>query len=284
MTLGAGTVTWAFAGISLQKALEEIGSLGIRHIDILGMLHGDPENLTTDIKKSARDYIRGEGLSVSSILAVKPGMNIASKNRDVQRQCREYFKRIIDLCEFFESSEICFMAGYREFETELSASWDQAVEFSQWIAESCQKTGILATYELEWRTYGLVRSVCEMNRMIEQAASSNLYANIDLGHAGLIRDNYLEMEKIGSKTIHLHFNDNDTVLHTNALPGDGEVPIIEYVKALNRGGMQENAAKMNHSITAGIEVEDASGSGDQPVELIRRSKEWILKNISDVYL
>lgn len=284
MKLGAGTVTWAFKGESLETALQEIASTGIKYIDLIGMLHGDPDNMTPAIKKKAQKIIENESLAIASILAVKPGMNIATVNKSVELSCKDYFKQIIDLCKFFETKEICFMAGHHEIQSDAQTSWNKAVEFSRWAAEECAKANVYATYELEWRTYGLVKSVIEMNQMIEEVAHPNIYANIDIGHAGLVRDNFAEMQKIGAKAIHLHLNDNNSVIHTNALPGDGTVPIVEYVQALIDGGMIEHAEDMGHTIVAGIEVEDAVGSGEPPLALIEKSKDWILNNIPEVEL
>jgi len=284
MKLGAGTVTWAFRGESLETALSEIATTGIKHIDLLGMLHGDPDNLTPGNGARAKKILTDEGLSMTSILAVKPGMNIAAQDPSVALGCKDYFERILDLCAFFESQEICFMAGHHEIESDGHSSWSRAVEFSRWIAEACVAADVYATYELEWRTYGLVRSVGDMKRMIEDVAHPRVCANIDVGHAGLARDSLADMQKIGPHTRHLHLNDNDTVIHTNALPGQGRVPIIDYVQALIDGGMLEQAKAAGHRIVAGIEVEDVAGSGEPSLALIEKSRDWILRNIPAVEL
>ncbi len=284
MKLGAGTVTWAFNGETLETALKEIATTGIKYIDLIGMLHGDPDSLSPGIKDTAQKIVADEGLTIASILAVKPGMNIATVNKSAALSCKDYFKRIIDLCDFFGAKEICFMAGHNELESDLQTSWNKAVEFSRWTAEECAKANVYATYELEWRTYGLVKSVQEMDLMIAQVALPNVYANIDIGHAGLVRDSFSAMRRIGAKSIHLHVNDNDTVIHTNARPGDGAVPIAGYVQALIDGGMLQNAEAMGHTIVASIEVEDAAGAGDSSRVLIEKSKDWILKNVPGVEL
>jgi sugar phosphate isomerase/epimerase len=284
MKLGAGTVTWAFRGESLETALSEIATTGIKHIDLLGMLHGDPDNLTPGIKARAKKIIDEEGLSIASILAVKPGTNIAAQDPAVILNGKDYFKRILDLCAFFGAREICFMAGHHEIESDVPSSWSRAVAFSRWIAEACVTADVYATYELEWRTYGLVRSVVDMKRMIEDVAHPRVYANIDVGHAGLARDSLAEMQKIGAHTLHLHLNDNDTVIHTNALPGQGEVPITDYVRALIDGGMLEQAEAMGRTVVAGIEVEDVAGSGQPSLVLIEKSRDWIIRNIPAVEL
>ncbi|MFC1765197.1 sugar phosphate isomerase/epimerase family protein [Planctomycetota bacterium] len=284
MKLGAGTVTWAFNGESLETALQEIASTGIRYVDIIGMLHGDPENLTQDIKTACKKIIQEKGLKVSSILAVKPGINIATNNKALQNQSKQYIQQIIDLCHFFDASEICLMAGHHEFESDAQTNWNRAVDFSHWICEQCLDTGLYVTYELEWRTCGIVQSIREMFQMIQDVNCPNLYANIDVGHAGLARDSLTDMETIGERTIHLHMNDNDTVIHVNALPGEGAVPIRDYVQSLIKGGMLTHAKAMDYTVIAGIEVEDVTDSGQPSVSLIKQSRDWILENISSIQL
>ena len=284
MKLGAGTVAWAFAGASLETALSEIAQTGIAYVDIIGMLHGDPDALDFNTRHTCRQIIQNEGLTISSILAVRPGINIAASHPGAQHQCKEYFKKIIDLSLFFGAGEICFMAGHKEFDCNPVASWKHAVAFSEWIGQQCRKANIYATYELEWRTCGLVQSVTEMLEMIQEVNQPNVLANIDLGHAGLARDSLSAMKRIGSKTMHLHVNDNDTLIHTNALPGSGSVPIKAYIEALVEGGMLTRARSRGHTVVAAIEVENGAHTSISPRSQIEQSRDWILKHIPLVKL
>ena len=284
MKMGAGTVTWAFSGKRLETALSEIAQTGIRFVDIIGMLHGDPDHLTANTRHACRELISNEGLTIASILAVRPGINIAASRPRDQYHCREYFKKIIDLSVYFSAGEICFMAGHKEFDCDPDTSWKHAVAFSTWVGELCQQAGIYATYELEWRTCGLVQSVTEMLCMIQEVNLPNVLANIDLGHAGLARDTLPAMKRIGSKTIHLHINDNDTLIHTNALPGSGSVPITDYIQALVDGGMLNQAQSLGHTVVAGIEVENGADRSISPVSQIEQSRDWVLKHIPLVQL
>ena len=61
-----------------------------------------------------------------------------------------------------------------------------------------------------------------MNRMIEEVAHPNVYANIDVGHAGLVRVSFADMQTIGDKSIHLRsvslFDPNGIYLEVSAHP------------------------------------------------------------------
>jgi sugar phosphate isomerase/epimerase len=284
MKIGAGTVTWAFNNASLETALQEIATTGIKYIDIIGMLHGDPDTMTQRKKQACNHIIADNGLVISSILAVRPGTNIATIDQAARRRCKDYFLKIIELCDYFDAKEICFMAGHNEIGSEPDTAWKQAIEFSNWIADACAASGLYATYELEWRTCGIVQSVPQLLNMIRDVNRNNVLSNIDIGHAGLARDSLEAMKQVGSKTIHLHMNDNDTNQHTNAIPGEGCVPIQDYVQALIDGGMLTFSESIGHTIVAGIEVEDVSGSSIPPLDLITKSRDWILQHIPAIEL
>ncbi len=277
--LGAGTVPWAFAGHPLATALREIAATGISYVDVIGMAHGDPTNVTSEVVRECLAIARGEGLSIQSWLPVRPGTNIASSDQSTIANTRDYFNRCIELCSAFGAGEICFMAGHREIGERRGDSWKRAIEFSHWICDRCEEADLLATYELEWRTCGLVQSVGQMQIMLDDVGRPNLRANIDVGHAGLARDGSTELAGIGSRTVHIHLNDNDTTTHTNALPGDGTVPIEEYVGALIEGGMLEAAEREDRIVVAGIEVEDVGAAGTPPATLTTKSRDWILSHL-----
>ena len=79
--------------------------------NIIGMLHGAPDNMTPTTKAEAKKNNRKREPDRYQYFLVKSGINIATVDKSVELHGEDYFKKIINLCEFFAAREICFMAG-----------------------------------------------------------------------------------------------------------------------------------------------------------------------------
>jgi len=282
--LGTGTYTWSTQGVTLEDSLPEIAALGIRYVDVSGMDHGDPTTLAETEQREVKAILDDLGLIPCSLLAVRRGINLASADPAVLSHTWEYFRAILDFASVMGTRQICLMAGEKIIDVPDETAWANAVRFSKELAGVCRERDMLLTYELEWRTCGLVQTVNEMARLIAEVDEPNVLANLDVGHAALARDGMVEMRRIGSKTIHLHLNDNDTVLHTNSLPGEGQVPIAAYLRELLAAGAAEAAARCGEPLVAGIEIEDSAGTGLPARDLVRRTRDWVAQNLPEIEL
>lgn len=291
MKLGCGTFTWAVAGLDLLTALREIADLGIHYVDLAGCLHGDPRTLSDAEKVDTRVLLERLGLVASSLLAVDPLMNIAAEEADERQAVRQYAEAIVGFAGVLGARQVLFKPGDKTIDVPNRKAWENALLFSQRLADRCAEAGVFLTFELEWRTCGLVQTIAQMERFLADVDRPNALANIDLGHVALARDGVADLERIAPKTIHLHLNDNDTFVHTNDIPGTGRVPLPRYVSALVPGA-EAKAREVGEVLVAGIEIEPGAraagahqaGAGplQSPRDICAQARDWVLANLAEV--
>jgi len=283
MKLGCGTLTWAFAGEDLPTALREIAGLGIRYVDVLGCLHGDPAKLGAEQKHEIKKVMADRDLVASSLLAVDAHANIAAENAREREAAWDYARAIVEFARFLETRQVLFKPGDKQIDVPNERAWTNAVLFSQELADLCADADLFLTFELEWRTCGLVQTIAQLEGLLAEVDRPTALANIDLGHVALARDGVEELRRIAAKTIHLHLNDNDTFVHTNDIPGMGSVPFQSYISAI-AAGAESAAEEAGEVLVAAIEVEQPAGSPLSPYDACEQSRDWVLANIPEIEL
>lgn len=283
MKLGCGTYAWALAAQDLATALREIADLGLRYVDVAACLHGDPRKLSQSEKRDVKVVMDNLGLVGSSLLAVDPAANIAAEDGKEREAVWEYAEAVVEFAQVLGIGQVLFKPGDKMIDVPNEKTWGNAVRFSQQITDLCADTGLFLTFELEWRTCGLVQTIAQMERFLADVDRPNALANIDLGHVALARDGVEDLERIAPKTIHLHLNDNDTCVHTNDIPGTAKVPFQRYVCAIAPGAKAKTKAA-GQVLVAGIEIEEPPGSPRTPYEICEQARDWILKNIPEIEL
>ncbi|MBN1674159.1 MAG: sugar phosphate isomerase/epimerase [Kiritimatiellae bacterium] len=283
MKLGAGTFAWARAGLDMTTALQEIAGLGIRYVDVLGAMHGHPLQLGRIQKKAIRKHLDDFGLTASSLLAVDKAVNIAMDDKHGRDDVRDYFKASMEFANELGLKQVLVKPGDKSIDLPNSKAWANAVAFSLELAEMFGEAGLHLTYELEWRTCGLVQTVEQMETMLADVDMPNVWANVDLGHAALAREGVEDLARIADRTIHLHLSDNDTFLHTNDIPGTAAVPFARYIRAIAPRA-EDACREIGETLVAGIEIELDEGDTRQPADIVRQAKDWILANVPEVEL
>ncbi|MBN1829602.1 MAG: sugar phosphate isomerase/epimerase [Deltaproteobacteria bacterium] len=285
MKLGAGTYAWSAAGQSLQAALEDIASIGIRHVDILGIDHGHPSMFTSSQLHDLVKLIDDLGLQISSILALYDG-NMATDNQMERQSIFTYLHDIMEFSAMLGADQILYKPGDKMIDIPYQQAWDNSIAFTGKISELARHYNLLITFELVPRPFALVQTISDMDRMIREACRDNVFANIDLGHIALVRDGIDECAKIASKTIHLHLNDNDTYNHTNDIVGTGKAPIGAYVEAIATNGAEDLCRRLGIPCVAGIEIELGEHSKENlsPLDITRMSRDYVLANIPSITL
>ena len=100
MKLGVITSLWAYAeNLPVVETLDRIANLGLRHVDILGFLHGALLELTDDEKEQIRERVIELDFVVGSLIMLPPG-NIASIDQDEREACWNYVRAGIDLISY----------------------------------------------------------------------------------------------------------------------------------------------------------------------------------------
>jgi len=254
MKLGVITSLWAYANfLPVVDTLDRIASLGIRHVDILGILHGHPDKLDDSERREIRARISSNNLILGSVILLPPG-NIASYQADEIEACMQYVKAGIDLSAELGGKQVLFNGGKRSFDLPHAQSWDNAVSFLSQAADYAQEKGIDITVEAEPYVYFLVNDFDTTQQMVQQVDHPNLLAALDIGHMNLSRDEPGLIADIKDWLGRVHFSENDGLLHDNAILGTGTVHYPKYLEALLEPGLGETAESRGYDLCAVMEL------------------------------
>lgn len=90
---------------------------------------------------------------------------------------------------------------------------------------------------LEFEPDFIIGSTADLLRLFSEIPSSNLAANLDLGHVFLCDPNPLQaIKELGGKIVHCHIEDMPKGRHDHRLPGQGDMDLGAYIGALRKAG------------------------------------------------
>jgi len=113
MKLGVITSLWAYVErLSVVDTLERIAALGLRHVDILGIMHGDPMTLSAFERMAIRKNLSSLNLVLGSLVLLPPG-NLASEDLDEKDRCWEAVRAGIDMIAELGGRQVLFNGGKR---------------------------------------------------------------------------------------------------------------------------------------------------------------------------
>ena len=285
MKLGAGTYAWSAYGCGLAVAIQEIASLGIKYVDVLGAGHGEPANFTDTQKRDIRKLMDDLGVRTSSVLALYEG-NIASGEPEEMTLILDYMKEILDFCQILGADQILYKPGDKIITLPHEYTWANSVAFSRTMSDLARHYNVFITFELVPRPFALVQTIADVNRMLDDVGRDNVLTNLDLGHIALTRDGVDDIATVARRTIHLHLNDNDTYVHTNDVVGTGDVPLEDYIRALVAHGAEDTCRELGVELVAGIEIEvEEKDKGTlTPLTITRQSRDYILEHLEHITL
>jgi sugar phosphate isomerase/epimerase len=119
--------------------------------------------------------------------------------------------------------------------TDDDAAWDRMVARTRQLVNLAETCGIRLAQEFE--PGFIVGSTADMLRLFEAIPSSNLVANLDLGHVFLCDPDPLEaIRQLGLRIVHGHIENMATGVHNHLLPQEGDMDLSAYLKALKAVG------------------------------------------------
>lgn len=278
MKLGINLSIWSHAGISFLEALKRAGSLGFKYIDLLGVGHLNPMNLSTSDIKTAKALIEDMGLSISSMVMLPRIVgNIASLDQEIKSRCLDYVKACIDVTRELGGKQVLMDAGEREIDVPFEESWKSSKEFIKTCSEYAKSKDVIITLELEPCMYSIVRDIPTMFKMLTEINSPYVLANIDVGHLTITRESPEDLKQLKGLIIHAHISDNDGRIHANEIIGTGATPVDRYLSSLIEIGLDETAIKNGVVPVAAIELGLIGQNIDSPERWVSESLSFIRK-------
>lgn len=277
MKLGVITSLWAYAEqISVVDSLQRISEMGLRHVDILGILHGDPLKLSHAEKTAIGARLQALDLVAGSLIMLPPG-NIASAVKEEISRCKAYVQAGIDFISSIGGWQVLINGGKRSFALPHSESWENSVCFLRDVADYAQKKGVTVTLEAEPYVYFLVNDLATTLRMVTEVNHPNCQTVVDVGHMNLSRDAAQTLEAVKPWTVRVHLSENNGLLHANDILGSGSVDIAAYLQALYAMGFNSACRQRGKDFVIVMELGVLGDPIPDPDDYARRSMEHILK-------
>ncbi|NIM93768.1 MAG: TIM barrel protein [Anaerolineales bacterium] len=277
MKLGVITSLWAYAeSLSIVETFDRIANLGLRHVDILGFLHGDPLKLSDIEKNQIREQVNSLSLTLGSLIMLPPG-NIASIDENENKACWEYVRAGIDLIAHLGGKQVLFNGGKRAFGVPHSRSWENAVSFIRRASSYAQEKDVFVTVEAEPYVYFLVNDLDTTVRMVRDVDHPHCMTALDIGHMNLSRDAPETLEVVKAWTMRIHLSENDGLLHANDIHGTGNVDTGTYLKVLESTNFDDTCKKHNMDLVAVMELGVLGDAIPDPDDFARQSMRHLLE-------
>ncbi|MFN2286073.1 MAG: sugar phosphate isomerase/epimerase family protein [Anaerolineae bacterium] len=115
------------------------------------------------------------------------------------------------------------------------AEWQLMVERTHELVRVAEAHDVVLA--LEFEPDFVVGSTADLLRLFAAIPSPNLAANLDIGHVFLCDPDPLDaIARLGGKIVHCHIEDMPAGKHDHRLPGEGDMDLGAYIRALRGAG------------------------------------------------
>jgi sugar phosphate isomerase/epimerase len=122
-----------------------------------------------------------------------------------------------------------------------AAEWQLMIDRTRKLVSVAEAYDVVLAVEFE--PDFIVGSTADLLRLFEDISSSNLAANLDLGHVFLCDPDPLSaIAQLGEKIVHGHIEDMPRGKHDHRLPGQGDMDLGAFIQALRNVGFDGSLA------------------------------------------
>ncbi len=285
MRLSMNTNVYEVARVPLKEALARVKRFGFELVDIAAYNSGDPTLMKSTEMMTVVKVLRDLGLESSQLLLSNTSQ-IGSCDAKLRNHTLTYMKKCADFQLELGGKQviICWGCGVYEAGATKEEIWLNAVKVIREYSEWCLDKKILVDFELDPHVYFVISSLEKMAKMFEDVEMPNTFANIDIGHLCITREEPKALEKVKNRIMHAHLSETDTFQHTNSILGLGIVDFKAYVDKLLELGIEENCRKYGEIAAAGIEIGSREGVVDDPDRWIKESLSYIKRVLPELEL
>jgi sugar phosphate isomerase/epimerase len=190
-----------------------------------------PDQLTPGLASMARERVAALGLSPHSV----------SYHKDFVYDDVEFerTRRAIALTPAFGAQVFVFSGPFRR--SGDAAEWARTVERARELARLAEDCGVMLAEEFE--PGFVIGSTADLARLFDAVPSGHLAANLDLGHVFLCDPDPLgAIRQLGPRIIHCHIENMRTGVHEHMLPHEGDMKLLDYLRALAETGFSGGLA------------------------------------------
>ena len=243
-------------GRKLGDVVEEIVSLGVKHIEVVddGMHSLDRRKV-----RMLREYASTWGLEYY-VHAPFSDVNIASPNKLSRRASLRRVSRSLRNAGELECRVWVFHPGHYTPLEEFTpgTGWRENIRSVRKVVELAEDLGVTPALENVPEPFPFVlKSVRDFRRFYEESGIEVGIA-LDVGHSNIIGENLAFVREFGDRIVHVHAHDNMGDWDTHLEVGKGTVDWHSFLSALRDVGY-----------SGAVSVESTSGVGESVRYILR---------------
>jgi len=246
-----GTEAWEIALIdSAWHGSELAGPQGLVRAREIGyeaadlFVGFDPARMSDAERAAYLQGVRDAGLPVLSVVCTCLGLsdfNPAVRGYHIERACA-----VVDLAAEFETTRnLLFVPGEYMFQQRLlppEGEWELVVDATRRVGRRAAEQGLEVAIELLPFEFAFVRTLDDLERLLDAVDLPNVKAAVDISHLWLQRVAPGELERFAGRIGQVHVADCDGESHGDLPPGRGTTPFPDYLEALQRVGYRGSAS------------------------------------------
>jgi protein FrlC len=250
--------------------LDSMAALGIEAIELWG---GAPHFYTgatsTEKIRQTKEAIRARGLELCCFTPEQCAysFNIAAADAELRASSVDYFIASLHAAVELEAPLMLVTSGLGYFSEKDDEPWQRSADSLAQIACVAEREGItLALEPLTHFESNIVTDLAGLKRMQQLVGSPALKGMLDTVAMHLAHETVSQyIEELGADFVHFHLIDGDGTSDAHLAPGDGVLPLADYLEALKQA-----------QYTGFITLEVMSGDYVlHPHETLKRSYEYL---------
>jgi D-psicose/D-tagatose/L-ribulose 3-epimerase len=249
---------WHGSGYEGARGLEVASELGYEAVDLFVGFH--PEELTAEERDRYVATVRDSGLPALGVICTCLGLsdfNPSVRDYHIARACA-----VIELGARFDTvRNLLFVPGDYIFGGKLlpaKQEWDRVVDATRRVGAHAAAFDLEVAIELLPFEHAFVRTLDDLERLLDEVNLPNVKAGIDISHLWLERIDASALSRFRGRIAQVHVADCDGVNHGDLPAGRGNTPFVDYLRVLGEVGYRGSAS---------VELEFPSN----PLEIV----EWI---------
>lgn len=218
------------------RGLAKAREIGFEAVDLF--IGSDPGRMSGSEREAYLNGVAAAGLPPLSVICTALGLsdfNPSVRDYHIERACN-----IIDLAaEIGTVRNLLFCPGDYIFGGKLlpqEQEWNRLVDATRQVGEKAAERGLEVAIELLPFEHAFVRTLEDMERLLDDVGLANVKAGIDISHLWLERIPAADLARFAGRVGQVHVADCDGVSHGDLPAGRGNTPFAEYFQALGEIG------------------------------------------------
>jgi sugar phosphate isomerase/epimerase len=222
--------------------LELAREIGFEAIDLF--VGFDPGRMSAGERATYLRDVASCGLPALSIICTCLGLsdfNPAVRDYHIERACNVTHRG----AEVGTVRNLLFVPGDYIFQGRLlprEQEWDRVVDATRQVGTRAQERGLEVAIELLPFEHAFVRTLDDMDRLLNDVGLPNVKAGIDISHLWLERIEPEALARFAGRVGQVHVADCDGINHGDLPPGRGNTPFEAYLRALSEVGYSGSAS------------------------------------------